>query len=81
MSVQPGQFGESARRGRLTFQELRPSFLPLSGTTNGAGFVTAAKHMFVRYAWDVKVAEWAKRQGISSTTAWRWTKELVTPLV
>jgi putative resolvase len=28
----------------------------------------------------VKLAEWAQRQGISYTTAWRWTKEDVMPV-
>jgi predicted site-specific integrase-resolvase len=28
----------------------------------------------------VKLAEWAKRQGISYTTAWRWTKEDAMPV-
>ncbi|MHB8141459.1 MAG: IS607 family transposase, partial [Vulcanimicrobiaceae bacterium] len=28
----------------------------------------------------MKLAEWAQRQGISYTTAWRWTKENAMPV-
>ncbi|MHB8239466.1 MAG: recombinase family protein, partial [Vulcanimicrobiaceae bacterium] len=28
----------------------------------------------------MKLAEWAQRQGISYTTAWRWTKENTMPV-
>ena len=36
--------------------------------------------MFPCYNERVKLAEWAQRQGISYTTAWRWTKENAMPV-
>jgi predicted site-specific integrase-resolvase len=36
--------------------------------------------MFACYTGGVKLAEWAQRQGISYTTAWRWTKEDAMPV-
>ena len=36
--------------------------------------------MFVCYTAEVKLPEWARRQGISYSTAWRWVKDDVMPV-